>query len=108
MEKYCKLCDTYKDLKDFYLHYTHGKHTIKSSHYCKDCIKKDFKNNDIEQVLKICKELDIPYIKEEWNKLNERYPNTINIGRYVSKMQLTGFMGYYFEDSIYFSELWDK
>jgi len=100
MEKYCKLCNTYKDLNDFYLHYTEGKHLIRSSHHCKECIKNNCKDN----ILNICKELDIPFIQEEWNKLNEYHPNTINIGRYVSKMQLKGFMRFHFEDSIYFNE----
>lgn len=62
---------------------------------CKKCTTMHVDNWDPETFKPILKELDVPYIKEEWDKLLERYskdPTKMTgmtvLGRYLSTMKL--------------------
>lgn len=108
LEKKCSCCDQYLFLNKFYSHYTANSNIYRFSNQCIRCIKENITNTDIEKVLCICQELDIPYIKKEWKNLVKCYPNEKVIGRYISKMQTNNYQNYTFADSMYFNELWAK
>lgn len=54
-----------------------------------------------------CEQLNIPFIKYEYNKLKEKDPNNI-LGRYLSKMRLTSFKPYTYEDSNKLNERYES
>lgn len=73
---------------------------------CKKCLTMHVDNWDPETYKWILQEIDVPYIKEEWNGLLERYGKdpkkatglTI-IGRYLSKMKLKQWNKYTWADT---------
>lgn len=73
---------------------------------CKKCVTMHVNNWDPETFLPILQEIDVPYIKEEWDTLLERYgkdPKKITgmtiIGRYLAKMKLQQWNKYRYADS---------
>ena len=73
---------------------------------CKKCLTMHIDNFNPETFLWILKEMDIPYIPEEWNVLRDRAfaknPNlngTSVFGKYLSKMKLKQWQNYTWEDS---------
>lgn len=73
---------------------------------CKKCLTMHVDNWDPETYKWILQEIDVPYIKEEWNGLLERYgkdPKKITgltiIGRYLSKMKLKQWNKYTWADT---------
>ena len=62
---------------------------------CKKCLTRHVDNWDPETFLWILKEIDVPYIEDEWTTLVERYCQDSTkvtgmtvLGRYLSKMKL--------------------
>ena len=73
---------------------------------CKKCVTLHVDNWDPETYKPILQEIDVPYIKDEWNALLEKYgqnPEKITgmtiLGRYLSKMKLKQWSKYKWEDS---------
>ena len=73
---------------------------------CKKCLTMHIDNFNPETYLWILKELDVPYIPEEWITLRNRAfaknPNlngTSVLGKYLSKMKLRQFKDFHWEDS---------
>lgn len=73
---------------------------------CKKCLTMHVDNWDPETYKWILQEIDVPYIKEEWNSLLERYgkdPKKVTgltiIGRYLSKMKLRQWNKYTWADT---------
>ena len=73
---------------------------------CKKCLTMHIDNWDPETYKWILQEIDVPYIKEEWNGLLEKYgkdPKKVTgltiIGRYLSKMKLKQWNKYTWADT---------
>jgi hypothetical protein len=73
---------------------------------CKACITMNIDNWDPETYTWILEELDIPYVKQEWDtmltkKVQEGKPLTglSVIGKYISKMKLKQWKDYHWSDS---------
>lgn len=73
---------------------------------CKKCLTMHVDNWDPETYKWILQEINVPYIKEEWNGLLERYgkdPKKVTgltiIGRYLSKMKLKQWNKYTWADT---------
>lgn len=73
---------------------------------CKKCLTMHVDNWNPETYKWILQEIDVPYIKEEWNSLLERYgkdPKKVTgltiIGRYLSKMKLRQWNKYTWADT---------
>lgn len=73
---------------------------------CKKCLTMHVDNWNPETYKWILQEIDVPYIKEEWNGLLERYgkdPKKVTgltvIGRYLSKMKLRQWNKYTWADT---------
>lgn len=73
---------------------------------CKKCLTMHIDNFNPETFLWILKDMDLPYIPEEWNVLRDRAfaknPNLNGMsvfGKYLSKMKLKQFKQYGWEDS---------
>ena len=73
---------------------------------CKKCLTLHIDNFNPETFLWILKDMDLPYIPEEWNVLRDRAfaknPNLNGMsvfGKYLSKMKLKQWKQYGWEDS---------
>ena len=73
---------------------------------CKKCITMHVDNWDPSTFIPILQEIDVPYIKEQWDQLLEKFgqdPTKITgatiLGRYLSKMKLTQWNKYRFADT---------
>jgi hypothetical protein len=73
---------------------------------CKKCLTMHVDNWDPETYKWILQEIDVPYIKEEWDALLEKYgkdPKKVTgltiIGRYLSKMKLKQWSQYSWADT---------
>ena len=73
---------------------------------CKKCLTLHIDNFNLETFLWILKDMDLPYIPEEWNVLRDRAfaknPNLNGMsvfGKYLSKMKLKQWKQYGWEDS---------
>lgn len=93
-QHYCEKCGRMLDEKEFYVSKNIQKYPPDGRmNICKKCLTMHVDNWDPETYKWILKEIDVPYIKEEWDSLLERYGKgnvtglTI-IGRYLSKMKL--------------------
>lgn len=93
-QHYCQKCGKMLDEKEFYVSKNIQKYPPDGRmNICKKCLTMHVDNWDPETYKWILKEIDVPYIKEEWDSLLERYGKgnvtglTI-IGRYLSKMKL--------------------
>ena len=82
---------------------------------CKKCITMHVDNWDPETYLWILKEIDVPYIPEEWNKTLASYANNNKkitgmtvLGRYLSKMKMVQFNKWRWADTEYLQELASK
>lgn len=107
MSHYCEKCGKTMDDTQFYTskniekYPPDGKMSI-----CKKCLTMHVDNWDPETYKWILQEIDVPYIKEEWDGLLERYgkdPKKITgltiIGRYLSKMKLKQWNKYTWADT---------
>lgn len=82
---------------------------------CKKCLTMHVDNWDASTFTPILKEVDVPYIPEEWNKLLAKYGQdkrkvtgmTI-LGRYLSKMKLNQYKQYRWKDTDFLQELAEK
>lgn len=90
--------------------YTHFKKKD-DSFYC-DYTKEEINNmiakNNKDAFIYFCEQLDIPFIKREYERLKERYPNRPIFGRYLSKMKLASFRPYTWKDSNNLNEIYES
>lgn len=98
----CEQCGVIKDKHSFFSYKNenyYDKTPPKRMKICKDCIKYKFDYDNPDTFLWVLKELNTPYIKYEWERLKERYPNSFILPRYLAKMRLRGFWNYTYADS---------
>lgn len=104
---YCKTCNRTMDEGQFYLSKRLDKYPQNGKlPECKKCITRHVNNWDPKTFTWILKEIDVPYIEEEWNTLVERYCQDRSkvtgmtvLGRYLSKMKLKQFRDYGWDDT---------
>lgn len=107
MSHYCKKCGKTMDDKQFYTSKNLEKYPPDGKmDICKKCLTMHVDNWDPETYKWILQEIDVPYIKEEWNGLLEKYgkdPKKVTgltiIGRYLSKMKLRQWNKYTWADT---------
>ena len=100
--KACQKCGKVMDTEtQFYLRKDGSRMDL-----CKKCLTMHIDNFNPETFLWILKDMDLPYIPEEWNVLRDRAfaknPNLTGmsvLGKYLSKMKLKQFKAYGWEDS---------
>lgn len=93
---YCEKCGKNKDVKEFYKSKNVEKYPPDGTlNICKSCMTMHVDNWDPESYKWILQEVDVPYIKEEWDSILEKYANDPKkltgltvLGRYLSKMKL--------------------
>lgn len=107
MSHYCKKCGKIMDDTQFYTSKNLEKYPPDGKmDICKKCLTMHVDNWDPETYKWILQEIDVPYIKEEWNVLLEKYgkdPKKVTgltiIGRYLSKMKLKQWNKYTWADT---------
>lgn len=107
MSHYCKKCGKTMDDTQFYTSKNLEKYPPDGKmDICKKCLTMHVDNWDPETYKWILQEIDVPYIKEEWNCLLEKYgkdPKKVTgltiIGRYLSKMKLKQWNKYTWADT---------
>lgn len=105
----CSSCNRSFWRKDFYVDKNGN-----PMHRCKKCMAIMIDINSPSTVMNIMKEIDIPFIPDEWQVLRERYEFTTNkegnkvrnpnanqsiLGRYIGKMKLVQYADLKFEDT---------
>lgn len=93
---YCEKCGKTMDEKEFYKSKNLTKYPPDGvMNTCKKCMTMHVDNWDPETYKWILQEVDVPYIKEEWDSILEKYGQDASkvtgltiIGRYLSKMKL--------------------
>lgn len=104
---YCKTCNRTMDEGQFYLSKRLDKYPENGKMpECKKCITRHVDNWNPETFTWILKEIDVPYIEDEWNTLVERYcqdrtkvTGMTVLGRYLSKMKLKQYRDYGWDDT---------
>ena len=74
----------------------------------REIAKEIIDNNNPETFVPLLKMGNYPYVKVEWDKLVEKYPNRNVFGRYLAKMQLCHWRHHTFKDSDYLNEIYNK
>lgn len=107
MGHYCTKCNKTLDEKQFYLSHDVEKYPPDGRiNICKKCLTMHIDNWDPETFKWILEELDIPYIKTQWDEVLKKYasdPKKLTgitiLGRYLSKMKLAQWKNYRWADS---------
>ena len=104
---YCSKCGRMLDQKEFYK--SKNKEKYPPDGYlneCKKCITMHIDNWDPETYKWILKEIDVPYVKEEWDKILEQYVDTPDkitsltiLGKYLAKMRIIQYKDKGYADS---------
>ena len=103
-KRFCPICNKTKDLEDGFYKYPKG--DGERMNICKVCALRPIVVDKPETAYPFFKELDIPFVKLEWETLKARYTddkggvkkNTL-IGRYMAKMNLVQYREFHFADS---------
>ena len=109
MSHYCEKCGRTMDDNQFYTSKNIEKYPPDGKmRQCKKCMTMFVDNWDPETYKWILEEVDVPYIKDEWDRLLEKYASgpdakkvtgmTI-LGKYLSKMKLKQFCTYHWADT---------
>lgn len=104
---YCQKCGKMLDDKNFYTSKNKEKFPPNGKmNTCKECLTMHVDNWNPETYKWILEEIDVPYIKEEWDGLLEKWgkdPSKITgltiLGRYLSKMKLKQWSKYTWADT---------
>ncbi len=106
---YCEICHRAMDAVQFYISNNVEKYPPDGRlPVCKKCMTLCVDNWDPETFKPLLEQLDVPYIKDEWDILLKRYcekksPDQITgmtvLGRYLSKMKLKQWKDYRWADS---------
>ena len=107
MGYYCEKCGRTMDENQFYTSYNLEKYPNDGKlNMCKKCLTMHVDNWDPDTFIPILKEIDVPYIKDEWDKMLEKYgkdPSKLTgmtiLGRYLSKMKLKQWSQYRWKDT---------
>lgn len=89
-------------IKNKYFKQRNGEYYTKKT---KEEIYSQIDNNNPQTFIHFLKEMDYPYIKQEWNILLNHYPNKKIFGRYCARMRLKGFRSLGFNDSDWLNEV---
>ena len=106
-QHFCKKCGKTMNDSEFYTSKNVEKYPPDGKmDICKKCLTMHVDNWDPETYKWILQEIDVPYIKEEWDTLLEKYgkdPKKVTgltiIGRYLSKMKLKQWSQYSWADT---------
>lgn len=104
---YCEKCGKTMDEKEFYKSKNVEKYPPDGTmNLCKKCLTMHVDNWDPETYKWILQEINVPYIKKEWDGLLEKYGQDSTkitgmtiLGRYLSKMKLKQFKDLTWEDT---------
>lgn len=104
---YCEKCGKTMDEKQFYKSKNIEKYPPDGTmNLCKNCLTMHVDSWDPETYKWILQEADVPYIKEEWDKILAKYGQDASkvtgltiIGRYLSKMKLKQWKDYGWNDT---------
>ena len=109
MSHYCEKCGKMMDDNQFYKSKRLDKYPPDGTlNICKRCLTMHVDNWDPETFKWILEEVDVPYIKEEWDSLIEKFlekstPEKMTgmsiLGKYLSKMKLKQWSKYNWEDT---------
>lgn len=107
MQYYCKTCGRMMDEDMFYTSFNREKYPNEGKlPECKKCRTLMVDNWDPSTYMPILEEIDVPYIKEEWDVLLNRYgkdPSKLTgmtiLGRYLSKMHMKQYKDLRFADT---------
>ena len=110
---FCEKCGKTMSAENFYTSNNLEKYPAEGKlKQCKKCITMHVDNYDPETYLWILKEVDVPYVPDEWNRILQSYitdhrritPTSI-LGRYLSKMKLVQYKNARWEDTEKLQEL---
>lgn len=112
---YCEKCKRTMNVDQFYRSYNLEKYQNDGlMNLCKKCLTMHVDNWNPETFLPILKEVDVPYIPDEWNKLLATYgKNKAKVtgvtifGRYLAKMRLKQYNEYRWKDTEFLQEMAD-
>lgn len=104
---FCDKCGRTMDENQFYTSNNLEKYPNNGKlRQCKKCLTLHVDNWDPETFKPILQEIDIPYVKDEWDKVLEKYrdnPEKMTgmtvLGRYISKMKLKQWKDYRWADT---------
>lgn len=104
---FCKKCGKTMDDKEFYTSKNIAKYPPDGKlDMCKKCLTMHVDNWNPDTYMWILEETDVPYVKEEWDGILEKYgqdPKKVTgvtiLGRYLSKMKLKQWNQYGFADT---------
>ena len=115
-EYYCEKCNRTMGPEQFYTSNNLEKYPNDGKlNTCKKCTTMHVNNWDPETYLWILKEIDVPYVPEEWNKLLAKYGQDAKkltgmsiLGRYLSKMKLKQYKDYRWEHTEHLQNIANK
>lgn len=104
---YCEKCGKTMSADNFYTSNNLEKYPDDGKlTQCKKCITMHVDNWNPDTYLWILKEIDVPYVPEEWNKILQSYAKDKRkttgmsiLGRYLSKMKLVQYSKYGWDDT---------
>ena len=103
---YCQKCHKTLDEKEFYSTKRKDKYPTGRLSYCKKCATMHIDNWDPETYKWILEEIDVPYIKEEWDNIIEKQlaehkqiTSLSILGRYLALMRIKQYASKHWEDS---------
>lgn len=115
-EYYCKKCNRTMGAEQFYTSNDLEKYPNDGKlDICKKCITMHVDNWNADTYLWILKEIDVPYVPEEWNRLlitygknREKLTGMSILGRYLSKMKLKQYKEYRWKDTQHLQDVANK
>ena len=104
---YCEKCGKVMNINQFYKSKNVDKYPPDGRmNICKSCLTLHVDNWDPDTFKWILKEIDVPYVKDEWDKILNKYlddPSKLTgvtiLGRYLSTMKLKQWNKFNYEDS---------
>lgn len=98
---FCPTCKKTLDEKNFFKTRRTDKHPTGVLPECKTCVAMKVDDADLSTFLPILKEIDVPYIPQEWRKLVQKKPagGASIVGKYVSAMRMNQHKKYSWADS---------
>lgn len=108
MAHFCEKCGKTMDEKEFYTSRNLEKYPDGKVNQCKKCMTMHVDNWDPETYKWILKEVDVPYVKEWWDEVLEKWlatndPSKITgltiLGKYLAKMRIKQYKDYRWADS---------
>ena len=108
----CSECNKWLSKEDFWTHKADNRewknHRDKEYlyHKCKECCYKNIDWNNVNTLLDICQQFDVPYIEQDLQKYIDKYGyQRSSLGRYLNLMRLFSYYGFGFEDTQWVIEI---